>query len=59
LERVLNKMGIFTFRKIATWDASDMKRIADKLDTSPDRIKRDKWIAEAKKEHYRKYGERL
>jgi chromosome segregation ATPase len=58
-ERVLNKMGIFTFRKIAKWDVSDMKRIADKLDTAPDRIRRDKWIAEAKKEHYRKYGERL
>lgn len=58
-ERVLNKMGIFTFRKIATWDASDMKRIADKLDTPPNRIKRDRWITEAKKEHYRKYGERL
>lgn len=58
-ERVLNKMGIFTFRKIATWDAADMKRIADKLETAPDRIKRDKWIAEAKKEHFRKYGERL
>jgi hypothetical protein len=36
-----------------------MKRIADKLDTARDRIKRDKWIAEAKKEHFRKYGERL
>jgi len=59
VERVLNKMGIFTFRKIATWDASDMKRIADKLATPADRIKRDKWITEAKKEHYRKYGERL
>ena len=59
VERVLNKMGIFTFRKIATWGVSDMKRIADKLDTIPDRIKRDKWITEAKKEHYRKYGERL
>src|SRR5215831_2982069 len=59
VERVLNKMGIFTFRTIATWDASDLKRIADKLDTPPDRIKRDRWITEAKKEHYRKYGERL
>ena len=58
-ERVLNKLGIFTFRKIATWGVTDLKRIADKLDTPPDRIKRDKWIAEAKKEHFRKYGERL
>jgi len=59
VERVLNQMGIFTFRRIATWGASDMKRIADKLNTPPDRIKRDRWITEAKKEHYRKYGERL
>jgi predicted flap endonuclease-1-like 5' DNA nuclease len=58
-ERVLNKMGVFTFRKIATWDATAMKRIAAKLETAPDRIKRDKWIAEARKEHFRKYGERL
>ena len=30
-----------------------------KLYTAPDRIKLDKWIDESKKEHYRKYGERL
>lgn len=58
-ERVLNKMGIFTFRTIANWDANDMKRIAGKLDTGFDRMKRDNWIAKAKKEHFRKYGERL
>jgi predicted flap endonuclease-1-like 5' DNA nuclease len=58
-ERVLNQMGIFTFRTIAQWDTNDMTRIADKLETPPDHIKRYNWIAKAKKEHFRKYGERL
>jgi predicted flap endonuclease-1-like 5' DNA nuclease len=58
-ERVLNNMGIVTFRQVAQWDATDMQQIADKLDTPPDRIKRDKWIASAKKLHEQKYGKRL
>ncbi len=59
LERTLNKMGIITFQQIAKWGANDLKRVAEKLATVPNRIRRDKWIAEAKKEHLRKYGERL
>ena len=58
-ERVLNNMGIVTFRQVAQWDAADLKRVADKLDTVPDRIKRDKWIAGAKKLYEQKYGKRL
>jgi chromosome segregation ATPase len=58
-ERVLNKMGIVTFRQVARWDATDLKRISAKLDTVPDRIKRDKWMASAKKLYEQKYGKRL
>ena len=36
-----------------------IKKIAKKLETDPERIKRDNWIADAKEQHYRKYGERL
>ena len=57
--RTLNKMGLLTFVQIARWKPEDITKVAKKLYTAPDRIKRDKWIAEAKKEHYRKYGERL
>ncbi|MFI5247486.1 MAG: hypothetical protein ACHQWV_02920 [Nitrospirales bacterium] len=57
--RTLNKMGLHTFVQIARWKPEDIAKVAKKLYTAPDRIKRDKWIAEAKKEHYRKYGERL
>ena len=58
-ERVLNNMGIVTFQQVAQWDATTMQKIADKLDTAPDRIKRGKWIANAKKLHEQKYGQRL
>ena len=55
----LNKMGTRTFIQIARWKPEDIQKIAKKLDTDPERIKRDNWIADAKKQHYRKYGERL
>ncbi|MGH7148375.1 MAG: hypothetical protein ACREIJ_10825 [Nitrospiraceae bacterium] len=57
--RTLNKMGLYTFVQIARWKPEDIAKVAKKLYTAPERIKRDKWIDEAKKEHYRKYGERL
>ena len=55
----LNKLGTHTFIQIARWKPEDIKNVAKKLETDPERIKRDKWIAEAKEQHYRKYGERL
>jgi predicted flap endonuclease-1-like 5' DNA nuclease len=57
--QTLNKMGTRTFIQIARWKPEDIQKIAKKLDTDPDRIKRDNWIADAKKQHYRKYGERI
>lgn len=59
IERVLNRMGTHTFLQIAQWDHTDIERIADKLNTFPDRIVRDNWIEGAKEQHYLKYGERL
>ena len=57
--KTLNKMGLHTYIQIARWKPEDIAKVAKKLYTAPERIKRDKWIDEAKKEHYRKYGERL
>ncbi|MBS0184384.1 MAG: hypothetical protein JSS39_18510, partial [Nitrospira sp.] len=55
----LNKMGTRTFIQIARWKPEDIEKIAKKLDADPERIKRENWIADAKKQHYRKYGERV
>lgn len=57
--RTLNKMGLHTYIQIARWTPEDIEKVAKKLYTAPDRIKRDNWISEAKKEHYRKYGEHI
>ena len=57
--RTLNRMGMRTYIQIARWKPEDIAKVAKKLYTAPERIKRDRWIDEAKKEHFRKYGERL
>jgi len=57
--KTLNKMGLHTYIQIARWKPEDINKVAKKLYTAPERIKRDRWIEEAKKEHFRKYGERL
>ncbi|MEK9142009.1 MAG: hypothetical protein AAB308_13230, partial [Nitrospirota bacterium] len=57
--QTLHKLGTRTFIQIARWKQEDIEKIAKKLETDPERIKREKWIADAKKQHYQKYGERL
>jgi predicted flap endonuclease-1-like 5' DNA nuclease len=57
--RTLNKMGLHSFDQIARWTPEDIDKVAKKLYTAPDRIKRDKWVDEAKKLHEQKYGQRL
>jgi predicted flap endonuclease-1-like 5' DNA nuclease len=55
----LQKLGTRTFIQIARWKPEDIAKIAKKLETDSERIKREKWIVNAKKQHYQKYGERI
>ena len=55
----LQKLGTRTFIQIARWKPEDIEKIAKKLETDPERIKRENWVAGAKKQHYEKYKERL
>ncbi len=57
--QTLNKLGTYTFIQIARWKSEDVEKISKRLETDPERIKREHWIADAKKQHYKKYGERL
>ena len=59
LAKTLNKMGLYSFDQIARWTPEDIDKVAKKLYTAPERIKRDQWIAEAKKLHEQKYGPQL
>ncbi|OQW40259.1 MAG: hypothetical protein A4C66_02425 [Nitrospira sp. HN-bin3] len=55
----LQKLGTRTFIQIARWKPEDIEKIAKKLATDPERIKRENWMAAAKKHHFQKYKERL
>ena len=59
IERALNKMGTYTYVQIARWTTGDIDRVAEKLGSIGERIKRDNWIASAKKKHREKYGEKI
>lgn len=59
MEKGLNRMGLFTFRQIAQWNEQDVEKMASELNTFPDRIRHDDWIAGAKEQHFLKYGEEL
>ena len=59
LATTLQKLGTRTFIQIARWKQEDIEKIAKKLATDPERIKRENWVAGAKKQHYEKYKERL
>ncbi len=44
----LNAKGIYYFRQIANWKASDVTMVEGVIDSIPGRIKRDEWVKQAK-----------
>ena len=52
MERTLNDLGIGTFKQLAEFGASDVKRVSDALEASNSgfggRIERDEWVDQAK-----------
>ena len=55
LEGKLHKFGVYRFQQIAEWKKPQIDEF-DKLLSFKDRIRRDKWVAQAKKLHAEKYG---
>jgi predicted flap endonuclease-1-like 5' DNA nuclease len=58
LERMLQQLGITTFRQIARWSERDVDEFDAKLAEFPGRIRRDGWVVQARSLHQSKYGER-
>jgi predicted flap endonuclease-1-like 5' DNA nuclease len=48
-EKALKAIGVTTLAQIAAWSGEDVTRIAEKLNVSPERIRRDDWVARAQK----------
>ncbi len=56
LERILRKQGVHSFRQIALWTEADIEQISRELGVFRNRIQRDGWIDQARREHERAYG---
>jgi len=48
MERILNELGITSFKQISEFSNNDIERVAKAIDTFPDRIERDDWVGGAK-----------
>jgi predicted flap endonuclease-1-like 5' DNA nuclease len=58
LERLLQQLGIGTYRQIARWTERDIDDMDARLPEFPGRIRRDAWVTQARALHQSKYGER-
>jgi predicted flap endonuclease-1-like 5' DNA nuclease len=58
LERMLQQLGVTTYRQIARWSERDIDEYDAKLAEFPGRIRRDGWVTQARELHQSKYGER-
>ncbi|MCC6869633.1 MAG: hypothetical protein IT522_12505 [Burkholderiales bacterium] len=59
LARMLQQMGITTYRQIARWSERDIDEFEARLPEFPGRIRRDAWVTQARALHQSKYGEAL
>ena len=48
-EKALKAIGITTLEQIAAFSAEDIERVAEKLNVSAERIRRDDWVGRAQK----------
>ena len=58
LERMLQRMGVGSYRQIARWSEHDIDAFDARLPEFRGRIRRDGWVTQARALHQSKYGER-
>jgi len=56
ISKMLNDMGITSFRQVARFTPADVATVEDALEFFPDRIVRDDWMSSARELHIKKYG---
>lgn len=59
MEGKLNDFGIYSFEQLGRLNKNDIKSLAETLGSFPDRIERDKWVAQSKRLHKKKYDEKI
>jgi predicted flap endonuclease-1-like 5' DNA nuclease len=58
LERMLQQLGVSTYRQIARWTERDIDEFDARLPEFHGRVRRDDWVTQARELHLSKYGER-
>ncbi len=58
LERKLIDHGVTSYRQIAGWTSKDVEEIESNVIRFSGRVSREKWIAQAKAAHQKKYGKK-
>jgi predicted flap endonuclease-1-like 5' DNA nuclease len=56
LERKLKDYGVSSYRQIAGWTSKEIEDIESKIIRISGRVTRDRWVAQAKAAHQKKYG---
>lgn len=56
LERMLQQLGIASYRQIARWTERDIDEFDARLAEFPGRIRRDDWVKQARALHHSKFG---
>ncbi|NQV06120.1 hypothetical protein HQ535_06195, partial [bacterium] len=56
LEGLLNGMNIKTFEQVGSFTAEDVAMVSAALKSFPDRVLRDRWVAQAKELHAKYHG---
>ncbi len=59
LQKLLNSLGVRTFKHVAMWTKEDIDRIDAKLVHFHGKIRKEGWVKSAKALHFKKYGVRL
>jgi len=59
LERMLQQLGISTYKQIARWSERDIDEFDARLPEFSGRIRRDTWVVQARALHQSKFGEAL
>ena len=57
LERMLQQLGVTTYRQIARWTEHEIEEFDARLPEFHGRIRRDAWVVQARSLHHSKYGE--
>jgi len=56
MERMLNSLGITSFKQLAEFKSDDISRVTAAIDAFPGRIERDNWVGGAKEQYEKKYN---